>query len=159
MGMAAAVPIITTIASVAYGGAQYMQQRESAKAESEMFSQQRYQNEEAARSEVIQGLQVENERRRELSDTLSTINAIRSARGLSLSSPGAQVQRRNIGNIVGDNIRIGNLNSMARNSNFLSSANYYGTAARQTLRNGQIGGFASLLKGAGGIDYEGLGNI
>lgn len=105
---------------------------------------QRRQAENQARDEYISGLQQENERRRELNESLSTLNSIRAARGLTRSPTGDAI-RRNIGNIGGANIRALTYNRLSRTSSLKSEADYYKRASKGATKAGNIGGAISLL--------------
>lgn len=126
----------------------------SANAQAEEAAQQRLfeqrQANEAAKDEILAATQEEVIRRRELNDTLSTIDAIRASRGLTLTSPTAGAIRKNIGKIAGENIRTGNINRLTRVSAYKQQANFAGQAADSALKSGRSAGGVSLLKGLAG---------
>lgn len=74
------------------------------------FEQRQY--EDAARDELIASAQEEAQRRRELNDTLATIDAMRAGRGLSQQSPTARALRKSATDNAMTDIGIGKTNRL-----------------------------------------------
>ena len=141
--LSAGASIVSAISGAAGASAQAQDQVDQA-------AYTRRQAEGAAQDEMIASAQEEAARRRELNSTLSTIDAIRASRGLSLSSPGAKAYAKNVGNIASDNIRIGKLNRLTRAGAYNSQAAFAARQGKSAARAGQIGVYTSLLGGVMG---------
>lgn len=124
----------------------------SAKAQDEIdqSAYTRRQAEGAAQDEQIASIQEETLRRRELNSTLSTIDAVRASRGLSLTSPGAQNYTKNVGNVAASDIRIAKVNRLTRAGAYNSQAAFAARQGKSAARAGQIGVYKSLLTGMAG---------
>ena len=144
--IAAAAPYLTA-ASAAFSIFGGMQQGNQGVADAKF---QKQQMESAAADELLASTQEEAQRRKELNDTLSTIDAMRAASGLSLRSPtGRNIQRTNIENATRD-IGIAKTNRMVRADQYKREGAYGVSAARSKRTSAIIGGVGngiSLLKG------------
>lgn len=144
MGQLAAV---ATIASAAFQVLGSMQQGNQGVADAKF---QKQQMETAAADELLASTQEEAQRRKELNDTLSTIDAMRAASGLSLRSPtGRTIQKTNIANASND-IGIAKTNRMIRADQYQRQGAYGVSAAKAKRTSTIIGGVGnglSLLKG------------
>ena len=152
--VAPALPFISAGFSLLQGvaGAKAASEEAQSIAEQRFFEQR--QAEDAAKDEILAATQEEVIRRRELNDTLSTIDAIRSARGLRTDSPTGKNIRRNIGKIAGENIRTGKINRLTRSNAFSQQARFAGRAGKDALSSGRTAAGISLLKGIGGAATE-----
>lgn len=149
LGFAAALPYLPAGMSAVSGIAGMMGAKSQAEDDAAQAEFTRRQAEANAQNEKIAGIQEETERRRELNDTLSTLDAIRSSRGLSLTSPTGQVQARNIGNIAADNIRIGKLNRLTRATAYKTQASFAASQGKSALKAGSIGMLSAIGEGTG----------
>lgn len=150
VGFAAALPYLSAGMSAASGIAGMMGAKSQAEDEMAQAEFTRRQSESAASDEMLAATQEEVIRRRELNDTLSTLDAIRSSRGLSLTSPTGQVQARTIGNVAADNIRIGKLNRLTRSTTYKSQASLATQQGKRAVGAGTIGMLSSLATGVSG---------
>ena len=154
MGWAAALgpilPYLSAGASIVSGLAGAAGARAGAQDQVDQAAYTRRQAEGAAQDEQIASIQEETLRRRELNSTLSTIDAVRASRGLSLTSPGAQNYTKNIGNIAASDIRIAKVNRMTRAGAYNSQAAFAARQGKSAARAGQIGIYKSLLTGIAG---------
>lgn len=147
------VSIALTAASTVMSVAGGVQQANYAKAESKF---QENQLNDAARDELLAGVQEETQRRKELNDTLSTITAMRSGRGLSLSSPSARrIEKVSISN-VGRDIGIAKTNSMIRSDSYLKRAQAARIKGKSTAQSAMMGGVSDAFSTAKTLDWKSL---
>lgn len=128
-------------------GSQMMAQKSAAEGAAQEAEFARRQAESAALDERLASTQEEVIRRRELNDTLSTLDAIRSSRGLSLNSPTGMVQRKTIGNAYADDIRTGKLNRLTRQTAYQTKASFAARQGKSALKAGPIGMLSALGSG------------
>ncbi|TXH13843.1 MAG: hypothetical protein E6R03_10590 [Hyphomicrobiaceae bacterium] len=151
MGDPVTMAIVSTVASAGMSVVGGVQQANYAKAEAK-FQQQ--QMNDAARDELLAGVQEETQRRKQLNDTMSTLNAMRAGRGLSLSSPSARViEKTSITNASRD-IGIAKTNAMVRSDSYRKQ----GQAARikgQSAASSAIwGGVGDAAGTASRMDWD-----
>lgn len=143
----AVLPYLSAGASVLSGISGAMAAKGQAEDAAAQAAFTRRQAEGAAQDEMIASTQEEAERRRELNSTLSTIEAMRAARGLR-ASPSGDAYTKNIGKIGADNIRVGKLNRLTRAVSYKQQAAFAAQQGKSALKAGQIGMATSLLSGA-----------
>lgn len=162
--MAVLAPVIASAASAAATAAPYMaiasagmsvasgiQQSSAANAQAKF---QKQQMDTAARDELLAGTQEEVIRRRELNDTLSTINAMRAGNGLSLSSPTARtIERTNIDN-AGRDIGIAKTNAAARSSSYRLQGQAAKIKGNTDSISALMGGFGNSMSILSAYDWK-----
>lgn len=128
-------------------------QAQEAKQKSREFKFQQTQYESAAQDEMLAATQEEAQRRRELNDTLSTIDAIRAGRGLSASPGGAVFKTAAIANAERD-IGINKTNRMVRADANRQSA-VFAKQNRSSAKKSAVFGVSKSLF-SGGRDIYGI---
>ena len=153
MGYAALAAAAISAAASVYSG---VQQGNAADANAK-FQQRQY--EDSARDELLAGTQEEVVRRRELNDTLSTINAMRSGRGLSLRSPSARAIQKGTIDAASRDIGIAKTNRMVRADANRQSGRFARSVGKSEKSAAMIGGLAKGASTAlgGYSDYSLLG--
>lgn len=119
-----------------------MQAGNTAAAEAK-FQQKQYES--ASRDEILKATQEEVIRRRELNDTLSTINAVRAGRGLSLNSPTGKTIVKNTISEANKDIQIAKTNRLIMADANRQSGKFAGSRAQYERSSGTMKGFTSLL--------------
>ena len=130
-------------------------QAQEAKQKSRELQFQQRQYESAAQDELLASTQEEAQRRRELNDTLATIDAMRAARGLSASPGGAVFKASAITNAERD-IGINTTNRLVRADANRQSAVLARAGAKTVKKAGMFGIGKSLF--SGGRDIYGIYN-
>jgi hypothetical protein len=130
-------------------------QAQEAKQKSRELKFQQQQYESAAQDELLASTQEEAQRRRELNDTLATIDAMRAARGLSASPGGAVFKASAIANAERD-IGINTTNRLVRADANRQSAGFARAGAKTVKKTGMFGIGKSLF--SGGRDIYGIYN-
>lgn len=156
---AAAIPIVLSAVSTAVGVYSSIKQGEAQSAAFKAQQQQQQQHEQQLRTRALQD---EAARREELTAQLSTIDAIRAGRGLSLDSPTALTIRNDTTDSAMDNMRVSRLNILNGAESARQSAEQSGAAASTALTSGYLSGATSLLdfgaKTIGTVGSSGLAN-
>lgn len=141
MGQLALIATVAqTIGTVVQGISQYQQ----AQAEAENYKFQQKQFEAQEMDARIAANQEDTIRRRELSETLSTIDAIRASRGMTSSSPTGDALVRDIRQTSSADIRTARLNNLLRADSLRQNSVYAGELASNSRRSG-----TKALVGAG----------
>lgn len=131
-------------------------------AEAENYAFQQRQLEGQQKDAQIAANQEDTTRRRELSETLSTIDAIRASRGFTKNSPTGDAIVRDIRETASADIRTSRLNNLFQADALRQQSNYAGEMAsfsRSSAKSTMLGGFAnagiSLLGGQSGAKLFG----
>jgi type II secretory pathway pseudopilin PulG len=145
--MAAALPFVSVIGSVASAGATIMQGK--AQSEAALFEQQQLQIQEQQQRTAAQ--QAEARRREELTANLETIQSIRSGRGVGLNSPTGMA-------ILSDTSADAQRDILTERSNYLTAADLSSRAATMAGRKAQTSLLAGYLGGASDL-ASGFGKL
>jgi hypothetical protein len=86
----------------------------------------------------LHGVESAEQARYNLNQTMGTISAIQSARGVGMDSPTTQAIQENTQEMSDRNEAIQRLNALGQTANYTSQGNAYASAARMSLVNGLV---------------------